>query len=478
MSCQRENCLNPSIPRGKYCEIHRTRKKICIESGCTSRVRDKSNKCFKHGGGKKCSEIGCDRSANTNDKCIRHGGGNRCTEIGCNKGAGRKGDKCKTHGGGNRCIEDGCNKTSQGKTDKCKEHGGGKLCSESDCKSNAYDKSGKCIKHGGGKRCSEIGCIRNARGLSDKCCKHGGGNRCTENGCNYSAPNGYNKCRTHGGGKRCNEKGCGKSTIGSTDKCRSHGGGKRCNEIGCKNSSANNSDKCKKHGGGNRCKENGCNYSAPNGYDKCVTHGGGKRCVYPNCDRGALEFDKCKAHGGGNRCPNCINWIDSRSGSSKYDSYCATCFKRVFPDDPRSKIIHIHTKEIQVRNAIAEKAIDNQYFQGFIHDKPLYTGNCDCTHRRRIDHRKLIGNTILAVETDEYAHRNYDEKQEEIRYNDLYMIHSGKWIYIRFNPDDIKSQKIDLEDRIIVLLEEIEKQIIRIENDKNTDLIEIIKLFY
>jgi hypothetical protein len=43
-----------------------------------------------------------------------------------------------------------------------------------------------------------------------------------------------------------------------------------------------------------------------------------------------------------------------------------------------------------------------------------------------VDHRKLIGNTMLAVETDENAHRGYDEKDEEIRYDDLYMIHSGK----------------------------------------------------
>jgi hypothetical protein len=33
---------------------------------------------------------------------------------------------------------------------------------------------------------------------------------------------------------------------------------------------------------------------------------------------------------------------------------------------------------------------------------------------------------MLAVETDENAHRGYDEKDEEIRYDDLYMIHSGK----------------------------------------------------
>jgi hypothetical protein len=32
----------------------------------------------------------------------------------------------------------------------------------------------------------------------------------------------------------------------------------------------------------------------------------------------------------------------------------------------------------------------NDEFQGFIHDIPLYTGVCDCTHRRRVDHRKSI----------------------------------------------------------------------------------------
>jgi hypothetical protein len=108
----------------------------------------------------------------------------------------------------------------------------------------------------------------------------------------------------------------------------------------------------------------------------------------------------------------------------------------------------------------------------------LYTGNCDCSHRRRIDHRKLIGNTILAIETDEFAHKGYDEKDEEIRYDDLYMIHSGKWIYIRFNPDNTRTNKTDIEDRIVILIKEIEKQIQRIQNEENMELVEIIKLFY
>jgi hypothetical protein len=142
----------------------------------------------------------------------------------------------------------------------------------------------------------------------------------------------------------------------------------------------------------------------------------------------------------------------------------------VFPNDERSKIIYTHTKEIMVRNAI------NENFEGFVHDKPLYTMNCDCSHRRRIDHRKLIGNTILAVETDEFGHRGYDKHDEEIRYDDLFMIHSGKWIFIRFNPDNNIS-KTDIDDKLDKLIEIMEDCISRIENNENTELLEIIKLY-
>ena len=95
-----------------------------------------------------------------------------------------------------------------------------------------------------------------------------------------------------------------------------------------------------------------------------------------------------------------------------------------------------------------------------------------------MDHRKLIGNTILAVETDEYAHRGYDDNDEEIRYDDLYMIHSGKWIFIRFNPDRTQTCKVDLEDRIDVLLDTMQTQIERIKHGLNKDLVEIHYLFY
>ena len=245
---------------------------------------------------------------------------------------------------------------------------------------------------------------------------------------------------------------------------------KFCNETDCEKYAQGNTDKCIKHGGGKRCNEPGCGEGAQGNTDKCIKHGGGKRCNEAGCESKARDnTGKCKKHGGGKRCPNCIDWIDSRCGSNKYDGYCATCFKQVFPEDERSKVVYGHTKEILVRNAINDK------FDGFIHDKPLYTGNCDCTHRRRIDHRKMIGNTILAVETDEFGHRAYDEKDEIIRYDDLYMIHSGKWIFIRFNPDGDK--KIDMEDKLEKLIDTIEEQVGRIENEENENLLEIIKLY-
>jgi hypothetical protein len=141
----------------------------------------------------------------------------------------------------------------------------------------------------------------------------------------------------------------------------------------------------------------------------------------------------------------------------------------LFPDDPRSKKSNM-SKEMMVRNFI------NEYYDGFVHNIPLYTGNCNCAHRRRIDHRKLFGNTILAIETDEFGHRGYDQVDEEIRYDDVYMIHSGKWIFIRFNPDNNVS-KVDIEDKLTKLKETMDECIDRIEYEENTELVEIIKLF-
>ncbi len=84
---------------------------------------------------------------------------------------------------------------------------------------------------------------------------------------------------------------------------------------------------------------------------------------------------------------------------------------------------------------------------------------------------------MLAIETDEFAHRSYDEKDEEIRYNDLMMVFTGKWVWIRFNPDDNRD-KTPFKEKLDRLREVIESQIERITLEKNDDLFEIKKLFY
>ena len=172
-----------------------------------------------------------------------------------------------------------------------------------------------------------------------------------------------------------------------------------------------------------------------------------------------------------------IPCVYNQRGNPKYKNYCSDCYKRNFPLDPLTYQIRSKTKEIAVRDFI------NENFDGFTHDKELYTGSCDCTIRRRIDHRKLINDTLLAVETDEGQHKSYDKMDEEIRYDDLYMAFSGKWIYIRFNPDKYinkngKNKNPCIATRLETLRNEINKQIERINKNENTELVEKIYMYY
>ena len=106
-----------------------------------------------------------------------------------------------------------------------------------------------------------------------------------------------------------------------------------------------------------------------------------------------------------------------------------------------------------------------------------------CSHRRRIDHRTLIDNTLLCIETDEGQHKRHEENYEEIRYDDLFMIHGGKFIFIRFNPDKYTSASGEIQNppigyRLEILKREIELQMDRIKNNENSELLEIRHLFF
>lgn len=253
---------------------------------------------------------------------------------------------------------------------------------------------------------------------------------------------------------------------------------KTCLEIECKKRPSFNYIECKE---AIYCYE----HSKPN-----MVNVLSKKCIFTNCNIEAnfnfenekkgiycvkhkLEFmidirhSQCKAD-------NC-----QTRANKNYKDYCAGCFQHLFPLDPLTFQIRCKTKEIAVRDFI------NTKFEGFYHDKPLWYNEttCDCTTKRRIDHRKLINGTLFCIETDENQHKSYSKEDEEARYNDLFMAYGGKFIFIRFNPDKYKDENGKscnpmLFNRLIVLEEEINKQIKKIENDENKDLLEVIELYY
>ena len=160
------------------------------------------------------------------------------------------------------------------------------------------------------------------------------------------------------------------------------------------------------------------------------------------------------------RCKANSEYYCGIAGNRKYKGYCTSCFQQLFPKDPLTFQIRSKTKELAVRDFI------NINFDGWQHDKPLFTNHCECDIRRRIDHRVLIGNSLLVVETDENQHKSYDVMDEEIRYDDLMMAYSGKWIYIRFNPDKHKSKSGKKKSRNFYTIDRIKKRN-RKKNKKN-----------
>ncbi len=180
---------------------------------------------------------------------------------------------------------------------------------------------------------------------------------------------------------------------------------------------------------------------------------------------------KCKANEIDIMCPTI--------GNPKYDGYCTFCFSNIFPSDPKTAKIRKKSKELQVVNHITIK------YEGFRHDKPLYVdlnGGC-CPSKRRIDLRKLVDNTLLCIEIDEHQHKGYCKIDEENRYNDLFMDFSGKYIFIRYNPDSYKDEKGNertprFETKMKVLEKEIEGHTNRIKEGENKELLEIHHLYY
>ena len=188
--------------------------------------------------------------------------------------------------------------------------------------------------------------------------------------------------------------------------------------------------------------------------------------VSPKC-RGLINFQGK----GDMECP-----YENR-GSNKYEKYCTKCFEQNFPEDERTDMIRQKSHENTVRLFLAKE------FKEFIHNTSLWTGQADCTCRRRIDFRWLIGNTLLCVEVDENQHKYRNRQDELTRYDDLMMLHGGKFIFIRYNPDvfvdsEGKRRNPESATRLKELKTSILHSIKRIQEEDNDDLVEIENLFF
>jgi hypothetical protein len=200
-------------------------------------------------------------------------------------------------------------------------------------------------------------------------------------------------------------------------------------------------------------------------------------CCFACKTEGMLDIQSKKCKGLINYQGNPMDCPYDHRAKEKYSSYCTACFAQNFPNDPRTALIHCKTHETVVKNFLSTE------YGYFIHDKSLWTGQADCTCRRRIDFRTLIGNTLLCIEVDERQHKDRDEEDEELRYDDLMMLHGGKFVFIRYNPDlyidaEGKRKNPSTLSRLVRLKQEIQLQMKRIQEEKNSELLEVVELFY
>jgi len=136
--------VKPILKRGRMCETE----------GCPSfRVSGPKRYCKRHGGGARCQEPGCTKSAISGGErrgvpsftyCANHGGGNNCTFEGC-ENASNVGGLCKSHGG-KRCTFHKCKTVAQGGSNFCNRHGGGSRCEVPFCITNTQ-RNKRCKKH-------------------------------------------------------------------------------------------------------------------------------------------------------------------------------------------------------------------------------------------------------------------------------------------------------------------------------------------
>ena len=213
-------------------------------------------------------------------------------------------------------------------------------------------------------------------------------------------------------------------------------------------------DRCRECGGSAFCMHSKVRYECKDCHGTGICKHNTYRPLCPECGGRAL----CKS-----RQPP-YNTQCGISGNRKLNGFCTHCFANIFPDDPRTLNIRVKSKELKVVSHIPSK------YKEVIYEQPWYVdlkGGC-CETKRRIDLRNLINNTMLCIEIDEDQHKSYIKENEVARYDDLFMDFSGKYIFIRYNPDKFKdkygkSPNPYLNSRMEVFKDAINKQIVRIQ---------------
>ena len=122
--------------------------KFCTADGCHKMAHGPTYLfCLRHGGGYRCQEPGCPRSAYSTKYCSRHGGGPRCQWEGCAKGAISNSSFCRRHGGGSRCQHPNCPEGARQGFNFCLNHGGFNPCAFPNCPGIALLTASYCRQH-------------------------------------------------------------------------------------------------------------------------------------------------------------------------------------------------------------------------------------------------------------------------------------------------------------------------------------------
>ena len=171
--------------------------------------------------------------------------------------------------------------------------------------------------------------------------------------------------------------------------------------------------------------------------------------------------------------------------NAKFDKFCTFCFANLFPNDPRTATIHSKSKEIKWVNALLQSAVlaDHEWTW----DKPFYaslSGGC-CDTKRRIDLWAIIEGYIVAIEIDENQHKYRELNYEEMRYNDLVMDFTGRYVFLRINPDPYKVAGVKHDPSFEERLASVEEKLAEIltdiasgSEDDSRKMVDVLHMFY